>query len=166
MLDFSDVKIIVSEIDGVITDGNSFIDHMNFTLFKNFCNIDFEVINELKKHFVFVFLSSDSSVSYNIMRYRNIPTYFSNNKENKFDILKHKIMNRYGFSPIDLLYIGNRLDDISCMKYSEIKFTTNNSANQVKSISNYVFETAPGQGVLCELYDILISEIDKRIRNN
>lgn len=166
MLDFSNIKIIVSEIDGVITDGSSFIDHMNFTLFKKYCNMDLDIVNELKKHFTFVFLSSDSSVSYNIMRYRNIPTYFSNNKEDKLDILKHKIMPRYGFGPVDLLYIGNRLDDVGCMKYAEIKLTTNNTLNEVMSVANYVFETHPGSGVLCELYDILSVEVANRIRNN
>jgi 3-deoxy-D-manno-octulosonate 8-phosphate phosphatase KdsC-like HAD superfamily phosphatase len=60
----NDIEIIVSEIDGVITNGCDSIDYMNHTMFKTFCMRDFEAITELQAHFTFVFLSSDVAISF------------------------------------------------------------------------------------------------------
>ena len=57
------IKLIVSEIDGVITSGVSQIDNVGITLFKDFYLGDFEAINKLKSTFQFVFLSADNNVN-------------------------------------------------------------------------------------------------------
>lgn len=161
---FDNIDIIVSEIDGIITNGQSALDYLGYTPFKFYCNNDFEVINELKKMFTFVFVASDPAVSYTIMRSKNIPTYFVTNKENKLDILIKKIMPKYNMTPENLLYIGNSLSDTPCMNFAEISFSGKNSVNKVKVASNFVLETSSGKGVLCEVYDILLEEMKKRER--
>jgi len=163
-MDFSNIDIIVSEIDGILTDGFKPIDNMNLCLFKNYCEKDFEVINELKKFFTVVFISTDSDVSYNIMRSKNIPAYFVRAGETKLDVLTKKVMPRYNMRPVNLLYVGNKLSDIPCMNYAECSLTIPTSSNRVVWASNDVIVGAPGKGVFTELYDVLFSEIEKRKR--
>ena len=163
-MDLKDIQIVVSEIDGIITDGTCPIDYMNHTIFKSYYDRDFEAINELKTFFTFVFLADDASVSYNVMRNKNIPSYFVSSKENKLSILSKKIMPKYNMAPNNLLYIGNKLSDIPCMNYAEVRLATNNASNKVKSVANKLLSTESGKGIICEVYEILFSEIEKRIR--
>lgn len=163
-MNFDNIKIIISEIDGVITDGTNATDYMNNTIFKSYYSIDFEVINKLKRYFKFVFLSSDPSVSYNVMRQKNIPTYFSNKEQSKFDTLTRVIITKYRMSPENILYIGSKLSDVKCMNYAEISATTINSQSVLKSTADIVLSSASGTGVIGDLYDFLSPEIDKRKR--
>lgn len=163
-MDFKNIKIIVSEIDGIITNGAKPIDNMGYTMFKYYYENDFEAINELKKFFTFVFLADDSEINYNLMRKRNIPTYFSTNKLSKLDILINKIMYRYHAKPENLLYIGNKITDIPCMQYAEISFTTNKALMKVKYTANMILDVSPGLGVIVNVNDILYAEITSRQR--
>jgi len=163
-MDFSKIDIIVSEIDGILTDGFKPIDNMNLCLFKNYCEKDFEAINELKRFFTVVFLASDSDVSYNVMRTRNIPAYFITSKETKLDILTRKIMPRYNMRPENLLYIGNKLSDVPCMNYAEYSFTIPASANRVVCAANGSIAGASGKGIMTKLCEVLLPEIEKRTR--
>lgn len=163
-MDFSNIDIIVSEIDGILTDGFKPIDNMNLCLFKNYCEKDFEVINELKQHFTLVFLASDSDVSYNVMRSRNIPAYFVKPKETKLDVLTKKIMTRYNMRPENLLYIGNKLSDVPCMNYAEYSFTIPATASKVVCAANGSIPGASGKGIITKLYEVLLPEIEKRAR--
>jgi len=55
------IKLVISEIDGIITEGLVGFGEMNIPMFKQFFIKDFEAINEIKKHWGFVFISSDPS---------------------------------------------------------------------------------------------------------
>ena len=154
-MDLSNIKLIVSEVDGVITNGVDSIDTMNNTLFKAFYSADFEIINKLKKYFTFVFLSADPSISYGVMRTRNIPFYFTKPKEKKIDVLK-QIIYRYNATPENVMYIGSKLSDVDCMKLAEVSICTFNSLGEISSLSNYVTDSVGGDGVIGEVYELLL----------
>jgi 3-deoxy-D-manno-octulosonate 8-phosphate phosphatase KdsC-like HAD superfamily phosphatase len=71
----SKIQIIVSEVDGIVTDGYTTITESGTPLFKFFCLKDFDAINQLKRDFKFIFLSSDNYISHNVMRSKNINFY-------------------------------------------------------------------------------------------
>ena len=143
------IKLIVSEIDGIITDGTMFIDELGNIPYKNFCMEDFDSINKLKKECNFVFLSDDNRISYNDCRRRNIPFYWSKQK-NKRDILLD-IMRRYNVSPEETIYLGSKASDIECMKLVPLSFCPKSSSKLLASIGSKL-ETSPGKGVITELY--------------
>ncbi len=157
-MEFNNIKIIVSEIDGIITDGRNALDYLNNTIFKNYCVVDFDAINELKTYFTFVFLSSDPAISYNVMRSRNIPTYFSKANESKIDILTKKILPKYKVKPTNLLYLGSTLSDVPCMKLAQISMVSEDSFFIYKG-ADYRMPVSPGNGVLSYLAGILNNEI-------
>lgn len=161
-MDFRNIEIIVSEIDGVITDGKNAIDYLNHIIFKNYCDLDFEAINELKPFFTFVFLSSSPEVSYNVMRTRNIPTYFTSHKEDKLTILTKRILPRYNTRADNLLYIGSRVTDIPCLHLAQMGMAVKNSSLTVLQASNEVLPIESGCGVLTHVNDLLRSEKNKR----
>ena len=163
-MNFNEIDIIVSEIDGIITNGLKPLDHMNHTMFKYYYERDFEAIKELKRFFTFVFLADDPDVSYNIMRTRNIPAFFVQGNDSKLKILNEKIMSRYNMRPENLLYIGNKISDIPCMHHAEIGFTIPQSAMKVQQAATTVLDVPSGFGVISKVHDILHTEIEKRKR--
>lgn len=160
-MDLSNIEIIVSEIDGIITDGCDAIDYMDHTLFKKYCMMDFDAINKLKQHFTFVFLSSDSNVNYNVMRARNIPTYFSSHKDDKLTLLTKKILPRYNTRPDNLLYIGSLVSDIPCMKLAYINMASVTTSHILKNVLHRIPVSA-GQGIISYTANLLYVEMATR----
>ena len=143
------IKLIVSEVDGVITDGLAPIDELGNIPFKNFYLEDFDSINELKKACNFVFLSSDNAINYNLFRNKKIPFYWAQLKSKK-DILLG-ILRRYNVTPEETIYIGSKASDIECMKLVPLSFCPEDSPKSIASIGSTLSSKA-GKGVLTELY--------------
>ena len=72
-MNLTKIKLIVSELDGVITEGLTAYGEMNVPMFKQFCTKDFEAINLIKKmDYSFVFMSVDAAINMSMCRKRNI----------------------------------------------------------------------------------------------
>lgn len=149
---FTDIKLIVSEVDGIIADPLYPIDELGNVPFKYFYGKDFEAINELKKFFKFVFISSDNRVSYNLFRRKNIPFYWA--EKDKRSILL-EIMRRYNKAPSEVLYIGCSLSDISCMEVVDFSMCPSDSVYDVMQKATVKLDAQGGYGVLCEVVDAL-----------
>jgi 3-deoxy-D-manno-octulosonate 8-phosphate phosphatase KdsC-like HAD superfamily phosphatase len=153
-----DIKIIVSAVDGIITDGRAPIDELQNVPFKNYCMKDFEVINEIKKTFKFIFMASDNSISYNLFRARNIPFYWApgtgGHYKTKVKVLA-EIMHKHNVKPDNVMYIGCSYSDVECMYLAEISFCTKDAPHTVSSSADYELPASAGENVLCELYEVL-----------
>jgi 3-deoxy-D-manno-octulosonate 8-phosphate phosphatase KdsC-like HAD superfamily phosphatase len=149
----SKIKLVVSEVEGVITTGRQPIDELGNTVFKDYYFPDFEAINMIKKKFCpVVFLSSDNSVNYNMFNRRNIPFFWA--KKDKRPLLS-QILRRYNVSADDVVYIGSKLSDIPCMNMIPNSFTTNELISHINGTAGYDYDnlvTPPGEGVLTEIY--------------
>jgi len=154
-MDLQKIQIIISEVDGVVTNGLDAIDTMNNVLFKSYSNKDFEAINLLKPCFTFVFLSSDPSVSYGVMRGRNIPFYFTKHKSEQKTAVVNKIINKYNVTPENILYIGSKLSDLPCMSLSEISIVPLDAPVELKHRASAVADVVGGNGVICCVYNLL-----------
>jgi len=154
-MDFKNTQIIISEVDGVITNGLDAIDTMSNVLFKNYSNKDFEAINLLKPFFTFVFLSSDSTISYGVMRSKNIPSYFTKYKTDNKAIIINKIISRYNVTPENILYIGSKLSDLPCMDVSEISIVPRDAPTELKHRASIIADVDGGAGVICYVHNLL-----------
>jgi len=155
----SKIKVIVSEIDGIITEDLLYIDELGNVPFKGFYRKDFDAINELKKTFTFVFLSSDNAISYNMCRRKNIPFFHA--PKNKKNVLI-KVMQRYGVSPEEIIYIGNSYSDVKCLRMIPFSLCPSDAVEDVKSICYHKLSSCGGIGVLEEVFNLLKHEIIRR----
>ena len=152
MTELKDIKLIISEVDGIITDGLSGMGEMDITMFKQFYIKDFEAINRIKKHWLFVFLSADASISMSLCRKRNIPFYFSErNKKEAYT----KILQRYNILADDVFYVGSTYSDVPCMRESGFSICPEDATLPVKNNSDLIVPLMSGTGVLCYVYDFL-----------
>jgi len=154
MEDLSNIKLIVSEIDGVITDGTYPEDEMGHVFYKVYQSRDFSAINELKKNFKLVFLSDDNRVNYNMCKRRNIPFYWGKNEKEKYDSLV-EILRRYSCTPDETIYIGSKINDVKCCKMIPKSFCPDDAGNYLKKICWAEFTTSGGRGIMCELLFLL-----------
>ena len=149
------VKIIISEVDGVITENLSYIDSMGNTILKGFYTRDFEAINLLKKTFKFVFVSSDNYVSKAVCEKRNIPFFWA--KKKKKDTLV-EIFRRYQVSPEEVLYIGCNFSDLECLNLIPLSMCPCDATAEVKDRSSHNLNSFGGCGVISEVYEFLKKE--------
>lgn len=154
------LKVIISEVDGVLNSGEHPIDELGNVPFKVFNFKDFEAINELKKHFKVAFVSSDNKVSFHLFRGRNIP-FFYNSKDKKIEIAK--ILRRYSITPEEVMYVGCTFSDIGCMNMIPFSVCTEDAILDVKNVASTVLPIYGGMGVFCMVYDLLKPEIKRRL---
>lgn len=155
----SKIKLIVSEIDGIVTEDLLYIDELGNVPFKGFYRKDFEAINELRKTFTFAFLSSDNSISYHLCRRKNIPFYHAQ-KDKKEGLIR--IMRKYGVTPEEIVYIGSSFSDVGCIQMVPFSMCPVDAVSDVKTTCYHVLDSFSGTGVLCEVYDFLKFEILRR----
>ena len=150
----NDIKLIVSEIDGVITDGLFAEDELGNTLYKRYNVKDFAAINELKKYCKVVFLCDDNKINYHMCHRRNIPFYWGKGEKGKVRELG-EVMRRYFVTPDEVIYIGSKITDKSCMKMIPHSFCPDDAGKYLKDIAWAEFITMSGEGIFVELLDIL-----------
>lgn len=149
-MNLKNIKLIVSEVDGVMTNGGITKDELCNTVFKSFNFKDFEAINEIKRNFIFCFLSADNSISYNLCRKKNIPFYWA--QRSKVNVL-YKILHRYSVTPTELFYVGSTFSDVDCMKLSEFSVCPYDAPEVIKNNSSGVLSSFSGEGVITEIYE-------------
>ena len=150
------IKLLVLDVDGVLTDGKKYygLDGMPFA--KTFCDKDFTAIKRAKAAGVSVcFLSGDNKVNEAVAKNRNIPFYYSRGVD-KSEFLG-TFADRFEVSPEQIAYIGDDLFDIGIMKKVGFKYCTNDAPRRVKEHCE-VLDVAGGQNVICRLIDHLLEK--------
>jgi len=148
------IHLIVSEIDGVITNGECPEDEMGHVLYKRYQSKDFAAINEIKKNYKFVFLSDDQHINYNMCRRRNIPFYWAKNEHEKYDKLV-EILRRYSCTPDETIYIASKVSDLKCIQLIPKSFCPCDAGEYLKEKCWAEFVTNGGTGILVELLWLL-----------
>jgi 3-deoxy-D-manno-octulosonate 8-phosphate phosphatase (KDO 8-P phosphatase) len=160
-IDFKRLKLIISEIDGIVTEHLTAFDPMGISIFKQYNLKDFEAVNELKKIFTFVFISSDNSINYKVCRDKNIPFYYA--QKSKLSEISN-ILKRYNVTPDEVLYVGSTYSDLDCINLIPLSACPSDSVAEVRNAALIKLENPSGLGVLCELYSLLRNEINIRKR--
>ena len=75
----------------------------------------------------------------------------------KLPVLK-AILDKYGLSQEDYLYIGDDINDLECLNYAKYKITVPNATRKVKDVNNIqITEEYGGSGAFREVADCLIN---------
>jgi len=159
MLNLSkNIKMVVSDFDGVFTDGSIYISEKNEVQKKlNFKDI-MGVSLLIKNGIDFAIISGEKS---------NILDYF----KDKFDlkeihggirqkgIVLDEIMQKYNLKPEEVLYIGDDINDIPAMELVEYRVAPKNfnPVMQFKVQNLQITNNFGGNGAIREIADILVN---------
>lgn len=152
------VKLVILDIDGVLTDGTKMYDINGKCFAKKFCDSDFTAIKRLKANGLNVcFLSGDKTINEAIAKNRSIDFYHCPKGKDKEEFLDF-FSDHYSVTPTEMLYIGDDLFDIKISIAVGFAFCPNNAAYDLKSVCepDNILDAESGQGVIKELYEELL----------
>ena len=150
------VKLLILDVDGVLTDGTKLYSEDGFGKMKSFCDKDFTAIKRIKAAGVKVcFLSGDQNVNKSIATNRNIDFYLARGK-NKKEFLQ-KFCKIYDCSPDEISFVGDDLFDVDLLKSIKYSFCPKDSCEEAKNSCMHVLSNKGGDNLIMELYEYLIS---------
>jgi len=159
------MKLIVAEVDGVLTDGTYAEDEIGNTLYKVFNQKDFLAINEIKKYYKVVFICDDNKINYNLCKRKNIPFYWGKGEKGKYTALI-EVLRKYGVTPDETIYIGSKISDRKCIKFIPYSMCPDDAGEYLRDLAWAPFLLGGGKGIFTELLDLLQYNIGLIKKNN
>ena len=159
-------KLLILDVDGVLTTGLKFYDLDGNVISKTFGDRDFTAIKQfICSGINVIFLSGDKQVNSKIAENRKIPFFYSrrdNGNLSKSDCAK-EILKDYHLTKEEVIFVGDDLFDIEMRDFCSLMACPSNGHYLMKDKSDYVLNTKSGEGCVQELFEKLIS--DKLIKS-
>ena len=150
------IKMIITDFDGVVTDNCVYINE-DFTMSRKLNFKDIMAFSILKKNnYEIAIISGEKNSAIEIMAKKFKIEEIHQNIRIKIDVLKN-IVEKYGLSKDEFLYIGDDINDIECLEYAKYKITVPHAVQKVKSVENIqITENKAGEGAFREVADCLV----------
>ncbi|OUV76479.1 MAG: acylneuraminate cytidylyltransferase [Flavobacteriales bacterium TMED123] len=156
-IDFSKIKIFLSDVDGVMTDAGMYYTE-NGDEFKKFCTYDGMGMQLLQKSGVKVGMLTTEDRDLNRRRAKKLALDFDyHGAKDKLQIVK-ELCERENITLCEVAYIG---DDVNCFELLSnvgIAACPNNAVKRIKSIPNIIhLQKNGGEGVVREFVELILS---------
>ena len=150
------IKMVITDFDGVVTD-NFVIINEDFTMSRKLNFKDVMAFSILKKNgYIIGIISGEKNSAIEILAKKFQIEEVHQNIRIKIDVLKD-IVERYGLSKDQFVYIGDDINDIECLEFAQYKITVPHSVQKVKDVKNIqVTHSNAGDGAFREVADCLI----------
>ena len=152
----SKIKILISDVDGVLTDGGMYYSEKGEEL-KKFNTKDGMGVELLQKNEIPVILMTKEKSKIVLQRSKKIKikkTYIGiTNKEEKLP----EICKKFKVKLDDIAYIGDDINDLEIMNHVGLSASPNNAIEQVKKKVDYVCKLDGGEGVYREVAELILS---------
>jgi len=153
------IKLIILDVDGVLTDGTKYYDRDGKVVLKLFCDKDWTAIKRFRAIGIpVVFITGDP---YNeiILKNRNLPVVVNRGEGFHKDKVNYlaEVLDDYNCLAEEVLYLGDDLFDVNIMKSVGHPYCLLDSPIIVKQNANTLYCKA-GENVIMQLFDKL--EID------
>ena len=155
-LSLTEIKLIVYDFDGVMTDNKVLVDQYGkeSVIVNRSDGLAIAWFNEKKIPQLILSTEKNPVVSIRAKKL-GIPVVHGtgNKKESLIVYLKDKkISQNY------VLFVGNDINDLNVMKYVGIPVAQADAHRRIKEIAKYVTKKAGGEGVIREIMDLIINE--------
>lgn len=158
------MKLLILDIDGVMTDGKKFYTSDGNTLCKQYNDKDFTAIKRFMASGIQVCFLSGDIWNKTMAENRNIKFYsgrINGGNMSKLQILD-KILSDYNVKKEDTIYVGDDIFDIEVLEIVKEGFCPKDSPLDVRNVCTVINRNG-GDGVVAELFDILL--LRKEIKN-
>ena len=158
------IKLLILDIDGVLTDGKKYYDKSGLASYKTFCDKDWTSIKRFRAIGVDVLFLTGDPFNEQIAVRRKIPVIvnrkdgYHNDKGDYVD----EICKQFRCDVSEIAYFGDDLFDIGIMKKVKYSFSLKDSPQMVKEYSE-VINCNAGENAVMQLYEYC--EREKLIHN-
>ena len=145
----SKIKIVVSDVDGILTDGTIIISKdQEFKTFhvEDALGTRLLELADIPISFISARESEATSKRLNELKIKNVYQGYLNKLHALDEILKI-----YNLKKKDVLYIGDGYVDMPVMEEVGFSISVPNAHDEVKSLADFVTEKSGGQGVMVEV---------------
>jgi 3-deoxy-D-manno-octulosonate 8-phosphate phosphatase (KDO 8-P phosphatase) len=155
-----EIKLLILDIDGVLTDGKKIYDVDHTVLSKSFKCKDFTAIKRIIAAGIKVVMVSGDNFNRSMAEKRNIEFYCSRNSDLSLDKSRYVdlFFEKYNIDPQNMAFVGDDYFDLSIIRRLKFTFCPSDSPKIVKENSFLTLNSRGGDGVIVELYDFLVDE--------
>ena len=154
------IKLVILDIDGVLTDGTKLYDCNGKVSYKRFNDKDFTAIKRLKASGVSVcFLTGDPNVNGQMASKRGIDLYLSRTSDGSLSKKSFLPMlyKKYHANKNSTVYIGDDLFDLDIIQELNWTYCPKDAIIDVRMACKEVLMRNGGEGVIAELYTELVT---------
>ncbi len=150
------IKMVITDFDGVVTDNCVYINE-DYTMSRKLNFKDVMAFSILKKNnYEIAIISGEANSAIEILSKKFDIKEIHQKIRIKIDVLK-SIIEKYGLSQEEYVYIGDDINDIECLEYAKYKITVPHAVEKVKAIKDIqITESTAGNGAFREVTDCLI----------
>lgn len=146
------IKVIITDIDGVITDGKMYVDALGNEM-KSISFKDLDALGMFKEQgYILGCITGEDIIFDKFLK--SMSSYLDFIKvgcKNKLSAL-YEAMEKYHVELHDICYIGDGKYDIPILQKVGCAVCPNDAINEVKDICNLILKRNAGEGCLAELY--------------
>jgi len=173
--DINKIEMIISDVDGVLTDGAVYkgTDGQEFKKFTVLDGVGVAMAREANLKIALISGRYSPATEYRAKELNIEDVY--NGSLNKIPVYE-EIKLKYSFDDSQIAYLGDDLIDIPVMKKVALPIAVENASQMVKEISHYVTKASGGHGAFREAVEWVIQKkgittkvlelMEKRIQNN
>jgi 3-deoxy-D-manno-octulosonate 8-phosphate phosphatase (KDO 8-P phosphatase) len=153
------IKLLILDIDGVLTDGTKVYDEQHNVLSKRFFCKDFTAIKRFIAAGIKVVMLSGDNFNRTMAEKRNIDFYCSRNEDLSLDKSRFIEMfeSTYSISRNHMAFVGDDYFDLSMFTSLPYTICPADAPVIIKNSAWLQLQSTGGTGVIVELYDILHS---------
>ena len=158
-------KLIILDVDGVLTDGTKIYDINGNTIAKRFCDQDFSAIKKfVDNNCIVCWLSADKDVNESIAKNRDIPFWYSRLPDGSIDKVGwlYFLIRHYAVSITDVIYVGDDLFDIPIINeinvHGGFTYCPQNAVKGVREVVSCVCQAKGGEAIVMEIYESMYSD--------
>ena len=151
------IKWVITDFDGIVTDNFVYInDDYTMTRRVNFKDI-IGFYNLHINGFEIAIISGETNPAIDLLTKKFSLKEVHCRIHKKIDVLK-SILEKYGLSQEEYIYIGDDINDLECLNFAKYKVTVPHAVESVKMLDGIqVTENNAGYGAFREVADCLIN---------
>ena len=150
-------KVLLMDIDGVLTDGTVYIDSRgNETKRLSFDDID--AIFEIKRAGMKIgFISGEKNGFSEYIERRFSPDYFESGCKDKLGYFR-ALEEKEGLDRSKVCYVGDSIKDLELLEYLDLSFAPSDAVSEARRAAKRVLSAGRGNGVVREIAGLILSE--------
>lgn len=151
------IKYIVLDIDGTLTDGGVIYDDCGHEWKRFDIKDGFIIKNAPKCGLKFVVITGRKSELVE-QRMKELEVFFVFQGILQKKIFLEKFLEQWNVDTEEVAYIGDDLNDLSAMKECGFKACPQDSCTEIKEIADYVARSSGGHGAVREIVEYILKE--------
>jgi len=155
-LDFSKVKLLILDADGVLTDGSFYVSNSG-EVSRRFNALDgFGIVNAVKKGLNIAIITGGKGESLvHRCKYLGVKDLFLE-REDKHNVYTKILKPKLNVKDEEVAFMGDDIFDIELLKIVGFPITVPDAHDRVKDVAKYITKRKGGEGAVREVVDLIL----------